>query len=87
MNEETNKAREQRHVATQENKERRQLRKHVHMERFVVSVDGQRKRGFSEHHSAVSEALRIKDAYPNVTVTIVDQEEEIIHPSPDKKTI
>ena len=84
MTEETKKVDEHRkHVATQENKEGRQLRKHIQMERFVVTVDGQRKRGFSEHHSAMTEAQRIKHAYPSVTVKIVDQEEEIIHQSLD----
>jgi hypothetical protein len=71
----------------QDNNAGRQLRKHIKMERFVVSVDGQRKRGYSEHNLAVIEAQRIKDAYPSVTVTIVDQGEEIIHPSLDKKVI
>ena len=74
------------HIPTQESKEGRQLRKQIQMERFVVSVDGQRKSGFSEHESAVTEAQRIKHAYPSVTVTVVDQEEEIIHLSSDKSS-
>jgi hypothetical protein len=71
----------------QDNNAGRQPRKHIPMERFVVSVDGQRKRGYSEHNLAATEAERIKHAYPSVTVTIVDQGEEIIHPSLDKKVI
>jgi hypothetical protein len=87
MTEEIKEVHEHRkYIATQENKEGRQPRKHIQMERFVVTVDGQRKRDFSEHHSAVTEAQRIKNAYPSVTVTIVDQEEEIIHQSPKKLT-
>jgi hypothetical protein len=88
MTEETEKVRESRkHIPGQDNKAGRQVRKHIQMERFVVSVDGQRKRGYSDHNSAVTEGQRIKHAYPSVTVTIVDQEEEIIRPSPDRKTI
>jgi len=80
MTEDTKSARGHRgHIPTQESKEGRQLRKQIQMERFVISVDGQRKRGFSEHESAVTEAQRIKHAYPSVTVSVVDQEEDIIH--------
>lgn len=75
------------HIPTQESKGGRQLRKQIQMKRFVISVDGQRKGGFSEHESAVVEAQRIKRAYPSVTVTVIDQEEDIIHPSSDKKFV
>jgi hypothetical protein len=76
-----------RHIPTQESKGGRQLRKQIQMKRFVISVDGQRKAGFSEHESAVAEAQRIKHAYPSVTVTVVDQEEDIIHLCSDKRFV
>jgi hypothetical protein len=70
---------------TQGTKNVRQLRKHILMERFVVAVDGQRKRGFAERAAAVTEAQRIKQVYPSVAVTVLDQEEEIIRLSSDSK--
>ena len=70
---------------TQDTKNVSQLRKHILMERFVVSVDGQRKRGFAARAAAITEAQRIKQGYPSVAVTVLDQEEEIIHLSSDTK--
>jgi hypothetical protein len=59
----------------------RQLRKNIPMDRFVVSVDGQRKSGYVEKEAALAEAARIKAGYPRVTVTVFDQEADILQAS------
>ena len=43
-------------------------------ERFLLRVDGQMKRSFSDKELAVIAGAKIKKAYPLVVVTVVDTE-------------
>jgi hypothetical protein len=49
--------------------------KRVQLDRFVVAVDGQSKSGYREREAADAEALKIRQAYPRVSVTVIDQEQ------------
>jgi hypothetical protein len=44
-------------------------------ERFLLKVDGQIKRSFSNKEAATTAAIAIKKAYPVVVVTVFDSQE------------
>jgi hypothetical protein len=50
--------------------------KRVQLDRFVVAVDGQSKSGYTVRELADAEALKIRQAYPRVSVTVIDQEQD-----------
>jgi hypothetical protein len=50
--------------------------KRVQLDRFVVAVDGQSKSGYTEREAATAEAAKIRQAYPRVSVTVIDQEQD-----------
>jgi len=50
--------------------------KRVQLDRFIVAVDGQSKSGYTEREAADAEALKIRQAYPRVSVTVIDQERD-----------
>lgn len=50
--------------------------KRVQLDRFVVAVDGQSKSGYTEREPADAEAQKIRQAYPRVSVTVIDQEQD-----------
>lgn len=50
--------------------------KRVQLDRFVVAVDGQSKSGYTEREPADAEALKIRQAHPRVSVTVIDQEQD-----------
>ncbi len=45
-------------------------------ERFLLRVDGQTKRSFSSREPAATVGAAVKKAYPVVTVTVVDSEDD-----------
>jgi hypothetical protein len=56
----------------------RQLRRGLQLDRYVISVDGQRKMGFVDRVAAEQAADRLRTDFPLLTVLVSDQEEEII---------
>jgi hypothetical protein len=63
---------------SQNRQDLRQLRSAVQLGRFVLSVDGQRKIGFAERSAADEAAARLLSNFPNLTVVVNDEQEEII---------
>ena len=50
--------------------------KRVQLDRFIVAVDGQSKSGYTDREVADAEALKISQAYPRVSVSVIDQEQD-----------
>jgi hypothetical protein len=54
--------------------------------RFVLSVDGQRKSGFSDRVAADGEAAQLKAAFPNLHIRVIDQRDEVIRERADEQS-
>lgn len=48
----------------------------VQLGRYVLSVDGQAKAGYPQRNAADAEAERIRQAFPRVSVTVTDGQQE-----------
>ena len=51
-----------------------QSRYTMHFDRFILSVDNQRKASFTDRKDAMAEGERITKAYPAVKVAVIDSE-------------
>ncbi len=51
-------------------------------ERFVISVDGQRKLGFTDHQAAQDAAAKLRAEFPVINVMVTDQEDATIRERP-----
>ncbi|MBX9760784.1 MAG: hypothetical protein K2Y29_18540 [Beijerinckiaceae bacterium] len=56
--------------------EKRKLRSFTHASRFVLSVDGQRKSSYEVQADAMTAGAKIAQAYPRVSVSVHDQQEQ-----------
>ena len=56
--------------------EKRKLRSFTHASRFVLSVDGQRKSSYEVQADAMAAGSKITHAYPRVSVSVHDQQEQ-----------
>ena len=60
--------------------------KRVQLDRYVVSVDGQAKTGYTDRAAAEAEAERIRQKYPRVSVGVTDQErDDIVQREPERE--
>ena len=61
----------------------RQSHRALQLERFVISVDGQRKLGFSDRQAADDAAAKLRAQFPVVNVMVSDQEDATIRERPE----
>ena len=52
------------------------------VERFVISVDGQRKLGFADRQAALDAAAKLRAEFPVINVMVSDQEDATIRERP-----